>query len=40
MARHGVDPDEAFRLLVRMSNDTNVRLADVARALVYQTGGA
>ena len=40
MARHGVDPEEAFQLLVRMSNDTNVRLADVARALVYQTGGA
>ena len=40
MARHGVDPEEAFRLLVRMSNDSNVRLADVARALVYQTGGA
>ena len=40
MARHGVDPEEAFRILVRMSNDTNVRVADVARALVYQTGGA
>jgi len=40
MARHGVDPEEAFRLLVRMSNDTNVRVADVARALVYRTGGA
>ena len=24
-------------MLVRMSNDTNVRLADVARALVYQS---
>jgi PAS domain-containing protein len=40
MARQGVDPEKAFRLLVRMSNDTNVRVADVARALVYRTGGA
>lgn len=28
--------DEAYALLVRMSNETNVRLADVAGALVYQ----
>ena len=38
MSQHGVDPEQAFRMLVVMSNDTNVRLADVARALVYQTG--
>ena len=36
MARHRIDPDQAFQLLVRLSNDSNVRLADVARALVYQ----
>jgi hypothetical protein len=40
MARQGVDPEQAFRLLVRMSNDSNVRLADVARALVYGSHGA
>ncbi|MET1059618.1 MAG: ANTAR domain-containing protein [Nocardioides sp.] len=40
MAQRGVDPEAAFRLLVRMSNDSNVRLADVARALVYRSGGA
>jgi hypothetical protein len=39
MARHGVDPEDAFRRLVRMSNDSNVRLADVARALVYGAQG-
>jgi AmiR/NasT family two-component response regulator len=37
MAEHHCSPDEAFALLVRLSNDTNVRLADVASALVYQT---
>ena len=36
MARHHVDPDEAFQMLVRLSNESNVRLAEVARALVYQ----
>ena len=36
MSREGVDADAAFRLLVRMSNESNVRLADVASALVYQ----
>lgn len=35
MAEHRCHPDKAFRLLVRLSNDTNVRLADVAAALVY-----
>jgi two-component system, response regulator / RNA-binding antiterminator len=37
MAQHGCSPEEAFGMLVRLSNDTNVRLADVASALVYQT---
>ena len=36
MSQHQVDPEAAFQLLVRMSNDTNVRLVDVARAVVYQ----
>ena len=36
MAEHQVDPDVAFQMLVRLSNDTNVRLVDVARAMVYQ----
>lgn len=36
MERQGVDPDEAFRTLVQLSNETNVRLAEVASALVYQ----
>jgi two-component system, response regulator / RNA-binding antiterminator len=36
MAEHHCSPDEAFALMVRLSNDTNVRLADVASALVYQ----
>lgn len=36
MARRRIDADEAFRALVVMSNETNVPLADVAKALVYQ----
>lgn len=36
MAEHHVSPDAAFRMLVRLSNESNVRLAEVARALVYQ----
>lgn len=36
MAQHQIDPDTAFQMLVRLSNDTNVRLVDVARAIVYQ----
>lgn len=36
MARRRIDADEAFRALVVMSNQTNVPLADVAKALVYQ----
>lgn len=37
MAQRGCTPDEAFGVLVKMSNDTNVRVADVAAALVYRT---
>jgi len=36
MAQHGIGPDEAWDRLVKASNDTNVRVADVAAALVYQ----
>lgn len=36
MAERGGSPDEAFALLRQMSSETNVRLADVAAALVYQ----
>ncbi len=38
MAQHGIDPDAAFQMLVRLSNDTNVRLVDVARAMIYHVG--
>lgn len=40
MAQHGIDPDTAFQMLVRLSNDTNVRLVDVARAMIYQVRSA
>ncbi|WP_110183084.1 ANTAR domain-containing protein [Nocardioides solisilvae] len=36
MADRGCTPDEAFKVLVKLSNDTNVRVAEVARALVYK----
>jgi hypothetical protein len=36
MADRRCSPDEAFAVLARLSQDTNVRLADVALALVYQ----
>lgn len=36
MGQRGIDAEEAFRALVVMSNETNVPLADVAKALVYQ----
>lgn len=36
MARRHTDAEDAFHELVRLSNESNVRLADVARALVYQ----
>jgi hypothetical protein len=39
IARYGIDADEAFRRLVKMSNDSNVRVAEVASALVYAAGG-
>jgi hypothetical protein len=35
MARAGCDAEDAFRRLVKMSNDSNVRVAEVASALVY-----
>lgn len=40
MAQHQTDPDTAFQRLMRLSNDTNVRLVDVARAIVYQVQNA
>jgi AmiR/NasT family two-component response regulator len=36
MAEHGCSPEEAFDRLVTMSQDSNVPLREVARALVYQ----
>ena len=36
MAERGGSPEEAFALLRQMSSETNVRLADVAAALVYR----
>ncbi|GAA1479158.1 hypothetical protein GCM10009623_36040 [Nocardioides aestuarii] len=36
MGRHGVTAEAAFAELVRLSNDSNVRLAEVASALIYQ----
>jgi hypothetical protein len=36
MADRRCSADEAFRLLRKLSMDTNVRLADVAAAMVYQ----
>lgn len=36
MADRGCSPDEAFKVLVKLSNDTNVRVAQVAEALVYR----
>ncbi|RYP84432.1 ANTAR domain-containing protein [Nocardioides guangzhouensis] len=37
MAERQCDADEAFQVLRRFSQDTNVPLRDVARALIYQT---
>ncbi|WP_426308877.1 ANTAR domain-containing protein [Cellulosimicrobium sp. E-16] len=34
VATRGIDPDEAFALLKRASNDKNVRLRDLARVVV------
>lgn len=39
MSERRCSADDAYRLLVQMSNDTNVRLSDVAAALVYQASG-
>jgi hypothetical protein len=36
MAQRHVDAEAAFEVLVRMSNESNVPLAEIARALVYQ----
>ena len=36
MAERHCTPQEAFDVLVRLSQDSNVPLRDVARALVYQ----
>jgi len=36
MARHALNPDQAFALLVRMSQSTNVKLRDAAAQLVLQ----
>ena len=37
MGKHRCSADQAFDILRQLSNDTNVRLADVAAALVYET---
>lgn len=37
MGEHRCTAEEAFSRLKQMSNDTNVRLRDVASALIYQT---
>lgn len=39
MAERRCTPDEAFQYLTRLSNDTNVRVSDVAAALVYRAQG-
>lgn len=36
MSQRHCTADEAFETLVRLSNDSNVRVAEVARAIVYQ----
>lgn len=36
MAEQGCSPEDAFGFLVKMSQDANVPLRDVARALIYQ----
>ncbi|HEX3005392.1 MAG TPA: ANTAR domain-containing protein [Angustibacter sp.] len=36
MAERRCSPDDAFEILRRLSNDSNVRVADVALALVYK----
>ena len=39
MAQRGCSADEAFQALRKMSNDANVRLADVAGAVIYRVQG-
>ncbi|WP_228980263.1 ANTAR domain-containing protein [Streptomyces sp. DH12] len=39
MAERRVGPDAAFRVLVSLSQNTNVKLRDVAAALVHRTAG-
>ncbi|MDD7968360.1 GAF and ANTAR domain-containing protein [Actinomycetospora lemnae] len=39
MERFGLSDDEAFQRLVRSSQDTNIKLVDVARWLVGEAGG-
>jgi AmiR/NasT family two-component response regulator len=34
MNRHNIDPDAAFRLLVKLSQETHVKLRDVAQRIV------
>jgi len=36
MARHGCDPDEAFRILAKISSNSNIKLRDIARRLVAE----
>jgi hypothetical protein len=40
MAERHCDPEAAFRVMVHMSNESNVPLAQIAQALVYQAGAA
>ena len=39
MAKRRCTPDQAFKILAKLSQDTNVKLADVAAALVYKAHG-
>ena len=39
MAERRCTPEAAFEVLVRLSQDTQVKLADVAAALVYKAQG-
>ncbi|MGL5859667.1 MAG: ANTAR domain-containing protein, partial [Phycicoccus sp.] len=40
MAHHGCGADDAFAMLRKASNDTNVRLADLAATIVGDASGA
>ncbi len=40
MGQRGCDADEAFAILVQLSQDTNRKLRDVAKALVDQASGS